>query len=102
MRVAFFGDAPGKIVASAWLPLFLAATAAGQDLETIKLKDPDKKRGLPFMQALSVRASATEWSDRELSLQDLSDLLWAADGINRPGSGKRTASSAQNAQDVDI
>lgn len=54
------------------------------------------------METLAVRASVTEWSEKDLSLQDLSDLLWAANGINRPDSGKRTASSAQNAQDVDI
>jgi nitroreductase len=50
------------------------------------------------MEALSVRASVREWSDKDLSLQDLSDLLWAANGINRPESKKRTAASAQNAQ----
>ena len=76
--------------------------AQAPDLKTIKLNEPNKKRGLPVMEALSVRASVREWSDRELSLQDLSDLLWAANGINRPDSKRRTASSAQNAQDVDI
>lgn len=95
-------DALCKILGFALLPFFLAAAAASQDLKTVKLNAPDKNRSLPFMQALSVRASATEWSDRELGLQDLSDLLWAASGINRPDSGKRTASSAQSAQDVDI
>lgn len=74
----------------------------GQELKPIKLNPPDKKRGLPLMEALAVRASVVDWSEKELSLQDLSDLLWAANGINRPESGKRTASSAQNAQDVDI
>lgn len=54
------------------------------------------------MEVLSVRASAREWSDRDLSLQDLSDLLWAANGLNRPEEKKYTASSAQNAHDVDI
>ena len=53
------------------------------------------------MEALSVRASVREWSDRKVELQDVSDLLWAANGINRPD-GKRTAASAMNAQDVDI
>ena len=72
-----------------------------QDLQTIKLLEPNKERGLPVMKALSVRASVREWSDKELSLQDLSDLLWAANGINRPDK-KRTASSAMNAQDVDV
>jgi len=76
--------------------------AQAQDLETIKLNEPNKKRGLPVMEALSVRASVREWSDKEVSLQDLSDLLWAANGINRPETKKRTAASAMNAQDVDI
>ena len=71
-------------------------------LKTIKLNEPNKERGFPFMETLSVRASAREWSDRDLSLQDLSDLLWAANGINRPDEKKYTASSAQNAHDVDI
>lgn len=73
-----------------------------QRLKIIKLPEPNKKRGLPVMEALAVRASVTEWSDKDLSIQDLSDLLWAANGINRPEIGKRTAPSAQNAQDVDI
>jgi hypothetical protein len=71
-------------------------------LKTIKLNEPNRKRGLPFMETLSVKASAREWSDRDLSLQDLSDLLWAANGINRPDEKKHTASSAQNARDIDI
>ena len=73
-----------------------------EGLSTIKLSKPNKERGLPFMETLSVRASAREWSDQELSLQDMSDLLWAANGINRPGEKKYTASSAQNARDIDI
>jgi SagB-type dehydrogenase family enzyme len=53
------------------------------------------------MEALSVRASVREWSEKDLGERDLSDLLWAANGINRPDK-RRTASSAMNAQDVDI
>jgi nitroreductase len=76
--------------------------AQAQDLKTIKLLEPNKKSGLPVMEALSVRASVRDWSPQKLSLQELSDLLWAANGVNRPDSGKRTAPSAMNAQDVDI
>lgn len=54
------------------------------------------------MEAFSLRASATEFSDKKLTLQDLSDLLFAANGINRKDVSKRTAPSAMNAQDVDI
>lgn len=73
-----------------------------QELEPVKLNAPDTERGLAMMQALSVRASVREWSDQKLSLRDLSDLCWAANGVNRPDEGKRTASSAMNAQDIDV
>jgi hypothetical protein len=82
--------------------LSLAVLAQAQGLKTLQLNEPDKKRGLPFMETLSVKASAQEWSDKELNLQDLSDLMWAANGINRPESKKYTASSALNAHDVDL
>jgi hypothetical protein len=75
---------------------------SAQGLQPIKLNPPDKTRGLPVMEALAVKASATAWSDKELTLQDLSDLLWAANGLNRPDENKTTASSAMNAHDVDI
>jgi len=54
------------------------------------------------MQALNERRTSREFSGEELPLQVLSDLLWAADGINRPDSGKRTAPSAVNWQNIDI
>jgi SagB-type dehydrogenase family enzyme len=82
--------------------LLAPCAAQSQSPESILLNPPDKTRGLPFMQTLSVKASAREYSDRELSLQDLSDLLWAANGLNRPEEKKYTASSAMNAHDIDI
>lgn len=72
------------------------------ELKPVTLLKPDKERGHPVMRALDIRASVREWSTQKLSLQDLSDLLWAANGINRPAEGKRTASSSTNAQDIDI
>ncbi len=68
----------------------------------IKLYPPELDRGLTVMKALSLRSSVTSWDTASLNLQDLSDLLWAANGVNRPGIGKRTAPSAMNAQDIDI
>jgi nitroreductase len=79
----------------------MPARGQAPDLKTIKLDPPGKTRGLPVMEALSLRASVREWSDKDLTPQDLSDLLWAANGVNRPD-GRRTAPSAMNAQDVDI
>ena len=55
-----------------------------------------------MMQALSVRASAKEFDTAKINLQDLSDLLWASNGVNRPNLGMRTAPSAVNAQDIDV
>ncbi len=90
-----------KIILSICL-VILAASLSAQDSKTIVLNPPDLNRGLPVMKALSVRASATEFDTAALKLQDLSDLLWAANGVNRPESGKRTAPSARNAQDIDV
>ena len=67
----------------------------------IKLLEPDKTLDVSLMQALSDRASQREFADKQISLEDLSSLLWAANGVNRED-GKRTAPSAVNAQDVDI
>jgi SagB-type dehydrogenase family enzyme len=80
------------------MPLFVHAQAT----KTIQLTPPDIQRGLPYMEALSHRASQKVFDTASLKLADLSDLLWAANGINRPDVGKRTAPSALNAQDIDI
>ena len=82
--------------------MMLSGTLFAQDLKPIVLNPPDLKRGLPVMEALSLRASASEFTGTKLSLQDLSDLLWAANGINRKENGKRTAPSAMNSQDIDV
>ena len=70
--------------------------------ETIHLNPPSDERGLTVIQALSLRASASEFNPADLDLSDLSDLLWAANGINRPDDSKKTAPSALNAQDIDL
>ena len=54
------------------------------------------------MQTLKERKSSREYSDKELSLATLSDLLWAAFGVSRSDTGKRTAPSAYNMQEIDI
>ena len=70
--------------------------------KVIKLFKPNLQRQGTVMKALSDRCSTREFSTKTLSVQDLSDLLWAANGINRPESEKRTAPSAMNKQDIDI
>jgi SagB-type dehydrogenase family enzyme len=58
--------------------------------------------GLPLMQALAQRHSVREFDPAALPDQTLSDLLWAAAGINRPATGGRTVPSAMNGQEVDL
>jgi len=79
-----------------------SACAQDLDLAPIELKAPDLARSESLMQAFAKRASSLSVEDKMLSLQDLSDLLWAGNGVNRPEEKKRTAPSAVNAQDVDI
>jgi len=101
MKINFSHFAMKSIFTFLQLLLFSACIFA-QELKPITLNPPDLKRGVPVMQAFSLRASATDYSDKKLTLQDLSDLLFAANGINRNDVSKRTAPSAMNAQDVDI
>lgn len=54
------------------------------------------------MQTLNERQSSKVYSDKMLAPDMLSNLLWAAFGINRPDSGKRTVATAVNCQDIDI
>ena len=54
------------------------------------------------MEALKERKTSRSFSDRPLEEQVLSDMLWAAFGINRPAEGKRTAPTALNKQNIDI
>ena len=74
---------------------------AKEEGKIINLKEPQFDKGLNIMQALKERKSIREFSDREIDLQTLSNLLWAANGINRPD-GKRTAPSAMNRQEIEI
>ncbi|MDR2886185.1 MAG: SagB/ThcOx family dehydrogenase [Rikenellaceae bacterium] len=69
--------------------------------EPVKLLKPNLERGKNIMQALSERRSTRSFDARELSKADLSDLLWAATGINRPD-GRRTNPTAINKQEIDV
>lgn len=71
-------------------------------LETKRLPEPQTNGGKPLMEALKDRKTSRSFSDRPLEPQMLSDMLWAAFGINRPAEGKRTAPTAMNRQDIDV
>jgi len=68
----------------------------------IKLPPPQTEGGKPLMQALKERHSTREFSARALPQQVLSDLLWAAAGVNRPESGHRTVPSARDWREIDV
>jgi|GEM_PF-385509 len=72
------------------------------DLPDISLPAPRKDGGKPLMQALRERRSTRAFDTRKLPDGVVSDLLWAAFGISRPDSGRRTAPSARNWQEVEV
>ena len=82
--------------------LIIFLTVTGMSQQNIKLPPPQKEIGKPLMQALNLRESTREFTSDSISIQDLSNLLWAGWGINRPETGKRTAPSSRNVQDIDI
>ena len=83
-----------------------ASPVLAAEIKAIQLPKPEITGGMPLMQALSARRTTRAFLDKPLPLQTLSNLLWAAFGVNRPstvmpGSG-RTAPSAHNAQDITL
>lgn len=68
--------------------------------QNIKLPAPDRQGGAPLMKALNERQSTRDFIEKEISLQDISDLCWAAWGFNRED--KRTAPSSMNKQEMDL
>ncbi len=77
--------------------------ASAQGGDVIKLPPAQTEGGMPLMQALKLRRSTRGGfgPDKPLSMQVVSNLLWAADGVNREG-GHRTAPSAADWQNIDI
>ena len=69
--------------------------------EQITLVAPQKEGGMPLMEALANRRTNRDFMQEELTPQQLSNLLWAAAGVNRPD-GRRTAPTARNAQQIEI
>ncbi len=81
--------------------LIPAALVTAQELKPIALPAPQTSGGKPLMQALKERQSTREYGPEKLSPQVLSNLLWAAWGVNR-ADGRRTAPSASNRQEIDV
>jgi nitroreductase len=70
--------------------------------KVIQLPSPLMEGGKPLLQCLKQRQSTRDYDPgKKLPLQVLSNLLWAADGVNR-SDGKRTAPSAGDWQNIEI
>jgi nitroreductase len=72
-----------------------------QELKPVALPTPQTGGGKPLMQVLKERKSVRDFGSEALSRQTISNLLWAAWGVNRED-GRRTAPSASNRQEIDV
>jgi SagB-type dehydrogenase family enzyme len=91
-----------KVFLSVAIILCFVSSAIAAEVNPIKLLPPDMKGGKSLMQSLQERKTSRSFSAKKLPIQVLSNLLWSACGVNRPDSGKRTAPSAVNWQEVDV
>jgi len=82
--------------------LICPALTFGEELKPVKLLEPQLDIGRPLMQVLKDRKTSRIYSTEKLPDQELSNILWAAFGVNRPDTGKRTAPSAKNWKEIDI
>jgi nitroreductase len=93
-------EANAGILASAALAA-APMLARAQELKPLELPPPHGAGGQPLIETLKLRRSTREYSDRPLPAQVLSDLLWAAFGVNRPN-GDRTAPYWRHVMVMDI
>ena len=84
------------------LAVGLAVAEPEAPLADTPLPAPRMAGGKPLLTVLKERQSSRAFSAKPLPVQLVSDLLWAAFGINRADSGKRTAPSARNWQEIDV
>jgi len=82
--------------------VLLPIPSLAQEMKPVQLPDPKLDQSKPLMQAIKDRKTTREYSPENLTTQTLSNLLWAAWGINRPDSGRRTAPSAKNWQEIEV
>jgi hypothetical protein len=91
------------VILTAGLLLLMVPCLSFAQEEVIKLPPPQKTGGKPLMEALNLRQSTRGnfGPEQKLALQTLSNLLWAANGVNRPD-GHQTAPSAAGWENIDI
>jgi DNA uptake protein ComE-like DNA-binding protein len=85
-----------------FVSLIFAVSLSAEELKSIQLPAPQLDTGKTVMQALMERKSSRSFSVKKLPIKILSNMLWAACGINRPDSGHHTSPSAMNWQEIDV
>jgi len=91
---------------SAFAVMAGTTSTQAQELQPITLVKPQKDGGKSVLAALQERKTTRNISEKKLPTQMLSNLLWAAFGVNREkasfGKPGRTAASASNSQEIDL
>ncbi len=80
---------------------FCMVACAQQAPKSIKLLEPSYDEGMTLMQALKERKSSSGFTEKEIPLQDLSNIIWASLGVNRPD-GRRTSPTGSNRQEIEL
>jgi nitroreductase len=93
---------PARFVVVAFVVFLLVGAAGAEERKSIRLIRPQMDSGRLLMHVLKDRRSNRMFARQKLPIRVLSNLLWAAYGINRPETGGRTAPSARDWQEVDI
>lgn len=92
----------GKLLCAIAAAVTICLTACAQTApKVIKLMEPSYNEGLTLMQALKERKSSSGFTEKEIPLQDLSNIIWAALGVNRPD-GRRTSPTGSNRQEIEL
>ena len=91
-----------KMMIAAMALLLTNCCMTAQEVRTLPQPTTGEVK-MTLMDALRQRSSEREFdSSRAVDDQTLANILWAACGISRPESGKITAASAINAQDIQV
>lgn len=90
-----------KALVSIIAATFCLAACAQHAPKSIKLLEPSFDEGMTLMQALKERKSSSGFTEKEIPLQDLSNIIWASLGVNRPD-GRRTSPTGSNRQEIEL
>ena len=105
MRINFVGKKLRLAISGMFLLsgiLLAPALSSAAELSEITLPKPQIQSGMSVMQALSKRQSSRAFADKAISPAQLSNILWAADGINRPDNGGRTNPAALGVRSIEV